>query len=221
MPGSRARSDQRQPLSLWDSAPVWQLTGLGAAASWVVWRGVSPCTGCYMECAPDAYVEWREFRAKAGSGAPSCSPVVRAGLTDRSAPGHAADGADRFLAVQAAAGVAVAVLEVLGRQIEAVGAAGDPARVGDLARVVGVESLAVLFAAQRPVARPVVDTILPSVGSQRVPEFRTSSRVMCPAASCPGIVGTPPNTCPGAGAPEPRACSPPGSPASGRARKGR
>ena len=68
MPGSRARSDQRQPLSLWDSAPVWQVTGLGAAASWVVWRGVSPCTGCYMECAPDAYVEWREFRAKTRNG---------------------------------------------------------------------------------------------------------------------------------------------------------
>ena len=80
----------------------------------------------------------------AGSSAsPTC---ISAGM-DYVAPGAAADTADRFIAVPASAVIQVAIAQVLGNQLQAVGTAGD------LVRIVGEDHGPALSPAQRPISK--------------------------------------------------------------------
>ena len=82
---------------------------------------------------------------------PSGLPAVRAGRTGDAPPLDAVPGGDLLLAVEAVRPVLVVLFEVLGSQFQAVGAAGH--RGG----VVGVDGVHAVVAAQRVVARGVVD----------------------------------------------------------------
>ena len=70
---------------------------------------------------------------------PSGLPAVRAGPPDHPAPFHPALGGDFAAAVKAMTAVVVVILNVLGHQLQAVGAAGHPS--GVVRRVVPFRSL--------------------------------------------------------------------------------
>ena len=93
------------------------------------------------------------FQADCSVSLPSLLPAVRAGLADCPAPFDPSMGGDLLPAVKAMIAVVVAVLNVLGHQLKAIGAAGH--RGG----VVDVDREPVLSTTQRTVARPVVDDI--------------------------------------------------------------
>ena len=82
---------------------------------------------------------------------PSWSAAVWAGVPDNAPPADAALGGDLASAVEAVAMVIVVVLQVLGDQLQAVGAGCD------LVRVAGVDRGRAVVLAKREVARSVVD----------------------------------------------------------------
>ena len=84
-------------------------------------------------------------------GSPPWPTTVRAGVPDYPPPGDAALGGDLAPVVEATAAVFIVVCQVLCDQLNALFAAGD------LVWVLRVERHLVVFPAQRPVARAVVD----------------------------------------------------------------
>ena len=109
-----------------------------------------------LSSGPDAlWLEFLDRELVSVGSSPLGLPAVRAWAPDRPAPLDGAGGGDLLAAVEAVASVpGVRVLQILGHQLHAVGAAGH------LVGFFGVDGVGRLVAAEGPVAGPVVDDVL-------------------------------------------------------------